>query len=60
MSKWLTIVGMGEDGYDGLSAKARQALQTAEVVVGSERLLGFLPPHGAEVHEWPQPFSAVV
>jgi precorrin-6Y C5,15-methyltransferase (decarboxylating) len=60
MSKWLTIVGMGEDGYDGLSTKARQALQAAEVVVGSERLLGFLPPQSAEIHQWPQPFSAVV
>ena len=26
MNKWLTIAGMGEDGYEGLSAAARQAL----------------------------------
>lgn len=60
MSKWLTIIGMGEDGYDGLSAHARQTLAQAEVIVGSERLLGFLPPHAAETHHWPQPFSAVL
>lgn len=60
MSKWLTIVGVGEDGYDGLSARARLAVGTAEVIVGSERLLAFLPAHTAEIHEWPQPFSAVI
>jgi precorrin-6Y C5,15-methyltransferase (decarboxylating) len=60
MTKWLTIIGMGEDGHDGLSARARRAIETAEVIVGSERLLGFLPAHEAETHEWPQPFSAVV
>lgn len=60
MSKWLTIIGVGEDGYEGLSAHARVVLQKADVIVGSERLLGFLPTHHAERLEWPQPFSAVV
>ena len=60
MSKWLTIIGMGEDGYDGLSARARLKLREAEVIVGSDRLLSFLPVHHAKTHEWPQPFSAVV
>jgi precorrin-6Y C5,15-methyltransferase (decarboxylating) len=58
--KWLTIIGMGEDGYEGLQARARLALETAEVIVGSDRLLAVLPTHKAETHEWPQPFSAVV
>ena len=60
MSQWLTIVGMGEDGYDGLSAAARLALAEAEVVVGSARLLALLPQLAAQLQEWPQPFSAVV
>jgi precorrin-6Y C5,15-methyltransferase (decarboxylating) len=60
MSKWLTIAGMGEDGWEGLSARARHAIETAQVIVGSRRLLAFLPATSAEVHEWPQPFSAVV
>lgn len=58
--KWLTIIGMGEDGYAGLSARARLKLAEAEVIVGSSRLLAFLPDTKAERHEWPQPFSAVV
>jgi precorrin-6B C5,15-methyltransferase / cobalt-precorrin-6B C5,C15-methyltransferase len=60
MTKWLTIVGMGEDGWDGLSNRARLILKSTEVVVGSSRLLNFLPKIKAERHEWPQPFSAVV
>ncbi len=57
MTKWLTIVGMGEDGYDGLSASARTALAQAEAIVGSTRLLALLPAGATERHEWPQPFS---
>ncbi len=60
MSKWLTIVGMSEDGYDGLSTASRLAISEAEVVVGSARLLAFLPQIAAQLQEWPQPFSAVV
>lgn len=60
MSKWLTIAGMGEDGWEGLSAQARRAIETAEAIVGSSRLLAFLPQTDADIHEWPQPFSAVV
>jgi precorrin-6B C5,15-methyltransferase / cobalt-precorrin-6B C5,C15-methyltransferase len=60
MTKWLTIIGVGEDGYDSLAAKARLTIERAEVIVGSTRLLAFLPNTKAERHEWPQPFSAVV
>ena len=60
MSKWLTIIGMGEDGYEGLSAHAKLKLEDTEAIVGSTRLLSFLPALKAERHEWPQPFSAVV
>lgn len=61
MSKWLTIIGMGEDGWEGLSPRARMIIESAEAIVGSARLLGFLPETvAADIHEWPQPFSAVV
>ena len=32
MNKWLTIIGMGEDGIDGLSAMARSKISEAEVI----------------------------
>ena len=60
MSKWLTIVGVGEDGYAGLGAAAQAAIAGADVIVGSARLLAFIPPSQAERQAWPQPFSAVV
>jgi len=60
MVKWLTIIGMGEDGLDGLSARAGALLAAAEVIVGSKRLLAFLGTTAAEQHEWPQPFSAII
>lgn len=60
MSKWLTIIGMGEDGFEGLSHRARDEILNAEVIIGSERLLAFLPETRADIHLWPQPFSKVV
>jgi precorrin-6B C5,15-methyltransferase / cobalt-precorrin-6B C5,C15-methyltransferase len=60
MTKWLTVIGMGEDGFEGLSARAKLVLQNTDVIVGSERLLGFVPASKAERMEWSQPFSAVV
>lgn len=58
MKQWLTIVGMGEDGLDGLSTTAKLSLENAAVIVGSERLFAMLPTSTAERHLWPQPFSA--
>jgi precorrin-6B C5,15-methyltransferase / cobalt-precorrin-6B C5,C15-methyltransferase len=60
MTPWLTIVGIGEDGWEGLSAKARIAIQQAENIVGSTRTLAMMPAANAKQHEWPQPFSAVI
>lgn len=60
MSKWLTIVGMGEDGYESLTGSAKMSIAGARHVIGSSRLLALLPPLNAKTHEWPQPFSAVV
>lgn len=60
MNQWLTIVGIGEDGWEGLSAKARVSMEQAENIVGSTRTLAMLPKLKAKKHEWPQPFSAVI
>jgi len=37
--RWLSIVGIGEDGVDGLSSIARQLIGSAELVVGGARHL---------------------
>ena len=58
MSPWLTVVGIGEDGYAGLGKNARRALLTASRVFGSPRQLALLPPClNAERLPWPSPFS---
>jgi len=58
MSPWLTVVGIGEDGYKGLGKNARHALLGARQVFGSSRQLDLLPPCiQAERRQWPSPFS---
>jgi precorrin-6Y C5,15-methyltransferase (decarboxylating) len=54
---WLTIVGLGEDGPDGLSATSLAALQEADVIMGAKRHLGLLPDVTAKLVEWPVPFA---
>ncbi|MCO8145179.1 precorrin-6y C5,15-methyltransferase (decarboxylating) subunit CbiE [Rhodovulum tesquicola] len=54
---WLTIVGLGEDGPDGLPPASRAALEAAEIVMGPTRHLGLLPDLAAERVEWPVPFA---
>jgi precorrin-6Y C5,15-methyltransferase (decarboxylating) len=54
---WLTIVGVGEDGPDGLPPASHRALSEAEVVMGPARHLALLPGMGAERIEWPVPFA---
>ncbi|WP_009909424.1 precorrin-6y C5,15-methyltransferase (decarboxylating) subunit CbiE, partial [Burkholderia thailandensis] len=58
MTAWLTVVGIGDDGYAGLGRPARRALADAAVVMGGERHLAMLPArHGAERVPWPKPFD---
>lgn len=54
---WLTIIGIGEDGADGLSPASRTALAQAELVMGAARHLSLLPSLNCPVHEWPVPFA---
>ncbi|MCA0850752.1 precorrin-6y C5,15-methyltransferase (decarboxylating) subunit CbiE [Salipiger thiooxidans] len=55
---WLTIIGLGEDGPDGLCAASRSALSAAEVVMGPPRHLALIDPGAAELVPWPVPFAA--
>jgi precorrin-6B C5,15-methyltransferase / cobalt-precorrin-6B C5,C15-methyltransferase len=55
---WLTVIGIGDDGYTGLGRAARRALFDAEVIMGGARHLAMLPARvGARRVAWPQPFS---
>ena len=56
--RWLSIVGIGEDGIDGLSAAARGLIGAAEIVFGGRRHLSLAAPliRGA-ARPWPSPFD---
>jgi len=57
---WLTVVGIGEDGFRGLGQAARRALRQASIVFGSPRQLELLPScfsQAQQRHTWPSPFS---
>lgn len=56
----MTVVGIGADGWAGLSPDARAAVRAAEVLLGSRRQLDLVPagPDGAGAAEritWPSP-----
>lgn len=58
MSPWLTVVGIGEDGFKGLGRNARHALLGASRIVGGQRQLELLPACiRGERQPWPSPFS---
>jgi precorrin-6Y C5,15-methyltransferase (decarboxylating) len=56
--RWLSIVGIGEDGVDGLNAVARGLIQSAAVVFGADRHLSLASPliRGSR-RPWPRPFD---
>ena len=59
MTAWLTVVGIGEDGLEGLGAAARVAVAGAAVLIGGRRHLDMVPETpGQERVAWPSPFSA--
>ena len=51
----ITVVGVGADGWSGLGTQARDAIRTAEVLLGGPRQLGLVPDEGAEKVPWPSP-----
>jgi precorrin-6Y C5,15-methyltransferase (decarboxylating) len=59
--RWLSIVGIGEDGIEGLSAAACGLIGAAEIVFGGRRHLGLAAPliRGA-ARPWPSPFDGAV
>src|SRR5262245_1446031 len=57
-SRWLSIVGVGEDGVEGLSATARGLIAAADIVFGGERHLRLAQSLiKGEAKPWPSPFS---
>lgn len=58
---WLSIVGIGEGGLDGLSTPARAAIAQADCVIGGERHLALARELiRGEARLWPVPFTAIL
>jgi precorrin-6B C5,15-methyltransferase / cobalt-precorrin-6B C5,C15-methyltransferase len=59
--RWLSIVGIGEDGVQGLSPVAQKLIASAELVVGGKRHLGLAIGliRGRRL-AWPSPIDAAL
>jgi len=60
MTAWLHIVGIGEDGFDGLTPATRAVVEAAEVIIGGERHHALAQNITAERLAWPSPFNAMI
>ena len=60
-ARWLTVIGVGEEGKSGLTAAAQTAINTATYIFGAARLLAKVTcPATAHRVPWPSPLSAGV
>lgn len=57
---WVTVVGIGDDGWDGLNSEARQAVRSADTVIGGERHQSLIPPDIANYEAWPSPIKQLI
>jgi len=55
MIAWLDIIGIGEDGVDGLSTVALEKLSDAEIIIGGDRHHTLAPNETAKRIAWPSP-----
>ncbi len=59
--KWLTVIGIGEDGVAGLGDAARQLVTEAEFVFGGERHLALAKTLiTGKARVWPTPFDSAM
>lgn len=57
---WLHIVGIGEDGLDGLTPATRAVVAAAEVIIGGDRHHALADNIAARRMAWPSPFDAMI
>lgn len=60
MTAWLHIVGIGEDGLDGLTPAAKAVVEAAEIIVGGDRHHVLSDRVAAKRVAWPSPFDALI
>ena len=57
---WLHIVGIGEDGMEGLLPATRAVVEAADVIIGGDRHHKLSEAVTAERLAWPSPFDALI
>lgn len=59
---WLSVVGIGEDGWAGLNDEAKRAVESAELLYGGSRHLAFVPTASSAAARisWPSPMTPAV
>jgi precorrin-6B C5,15-methyltransferase / cobalt-precorrin-6B C5,C15-methyltransferase len=59
---WLSIVGVGEDGWDGLNHEAKRAIASSELLYGGTRHLALIPTSASSATRirWPSPMAPAV
>jgi precorrin-6Y C5,15-methyltransferase (decarboxylating) len=58
--KWLSLIGIGEDGIEGLTPAVRKLLAQAHLVVGGARHIALAGPLLAKTMTWPSPFADAI
>src|ERR1700744_3738019 len=57
---WLTIVGIGEDGWGGLNLEAKRAIESADLLYGGARHLAHVPVGNATRVAWPSTMASAI
>jgi len=60
VSAWLTVVGLGADGPEGLPPVSRALIESAEILVGGARHLGLVSNGPCEKVAWGFPLDATM
>ena len=61
IQRWLTLIGIGEDGTAGLGDEAKRLIASAPVVFGGSRHIELMQPLiKGEAHTWLSPFEKSV
>src|SRR5260370_3787179 len=60
--RWLWIVGIGEDGWDGLKDEGKREVESAELLYGGVRHIALVPTAGSSAIRipWPSPMTPAV
>jgi precorrin-6Y C5,15-methyltransferase (decarboxylating) len=57
MTRWISVIGIGDEGPGGLSPAARALLDEAEIIIGADRHLAKIPDDGRERMGWLSPLT---